>query len=159
MKLLLWVGLGGALGALARYGVSAMTPAVLGRELAGTLIANVSGSFLIGLLLALVTGRAWPSTEGRAFVAIGLLGGLTTYSFLTYQALALILAGEVAAGLGYAAGSVGLGLIALFAGAATGALLAGPARRDAGVAWAGDRSTTTDCERRIRPIQGEAEKR
>jgi fluoride exporter len=97
MKALLWIGLGSALGGMARYGVAAL----LARQSAGlfptaTLLVNVSGSFLIGLIYVLTaeSGR-WPAPEiVRNVLMAGFLGGYTTFSSFSIQTVHLMEKGE-----------------------------------------------------------------
>lgn len=110
------IAIGGALGALARYGLSGWIHARLGAGFPwGTLGVNVLGSFLIGFGLSYLQHTALPP-EAREFLAIGLLGAFTTFSTFTWETAALLQDGEWArAGL-YAGGSLGLGLAAVLAG-------------------------------------------
>ena len=92
----LWVALGGALGSVARYGCSGIAARWLGIGFPyGTMFVNVSGSFMIGVLgtLALGGGRALASTDARAFLIVGLLGGFTTFSSFSLETLNLARAG------------------------------------------------------------------
>lgn len=78
----LWLALGGALGTLGRYAVSGWVYDRLGPGPLGIFVVNVSGAFLIGLFLELADGRALISPGLRQFVALGVLGGYTTFSTL-----------------------------------------------------------------------------
>ena len=113
----LWVGLGGFLGANARY--------FLGREILqrwgmmfpyGTMIVNVTGAFLIGVLLTTITARAGDDHMWRQLAIVGFLGGYTTFSSFAYEAVELMQAGRWAAALMYIGGSNVLGLLAFFSG-------------------------------------------
>lgn len=112
----LYVALGGALGSLARYGLSTW---VQGRVTSafpwGTFAVNGLGSLLIGLVLGhLVAIEAGPGP--RAFLVIGLLGGFTTFSAFSYETVSLLHAGAWGkAGL-YAAGSVLVGVCGVLVG-------------------------------------------
>ncbi|SRR5579859_1369164 len=91
------VMIGGALGTLARYGVSVLA-APYSRDLPwGTIVINITGSFVIGLFgtLTLATGRFPVSDNLRLFVMIGLCGGYTTFSSFSLQTLDLIRAGAM----------------------------------------------------------------
>jgi len=106
----LWVALGGALGSVARYAVSLGAVRWLGAAFPwGTLVVNVAGSFVIGLLAALVTadGRPALGNDARAFVMIGILGGFTTFSSFSLETLNLWRSGA----LGAAAANAGLSLV------------------------------------------------
>lgn len=85
----------------------------------GTLAINVLGSFLIGLVIELAQTRAvGMPVELRAFLAVGVLGGFTTFSSFAFEALTLIQDGAPGLAAAYAAGSVALGLLAAVAGVA-----------------------------------------
>ncbi len=90
------VAAGGALGAAARYGLSGLARrwSESGLPL-GTLLVNLLGCLLIGLLVPwLLEGRLLVRPEVRAFVLIGLLGGLTTFSTFGYEVFAMINEGQ-----------------------------------------------------------------
>ncbi len=115
----LWIALGGALGSVARYGLSSLVANLFGETFPlGTLIINVVGSFVIGCFATLTgpDGRIMVSGDVRQFVAIGLCGGFTTFSSFSYQTLALAQDGEyVRAGVNIV-GSVVLCLLAVWLG-------------------------------------------
>jgi CrcB protein len=82
---------GGAIGALLRFWLSTGVYQLLGRGFPwGTLVVNVLGSFLMGLLVVLFMERGLVSPELRAAVLVGLLGSLTTFSTFSMETLALI---------------------------------------------------------------------
>jgi fluoride exporter len=85
------VVLGGGLGSLARYvGSSAINARIGGRFPLGTMVINVTGSFLIGVLMILLTERLQPHPNWRLLLVVGFLGGYTTFSafeFETYQSI------------------------------------------------------------------------
>src|SRR5262245_31065946 len=88
----IWVGIGGALGSIARYGCAALGVRLLGAGSPwSTLFVNVSGSFAIGLLAALVSedGKPLVTGDARAFLMIGVLGGFTTFSSFSLETLEL----------------------------------------------------------------------
>ena len=91
----LTIGLFGALGAIARAGLSAwLNPAVLDRIPLGTLVANITGSFLLGLLTGLASvGRGLPE-QWRTPVTTGFLGSLTTFSTFSVETLRLAESGS-----------------------------------------------------------------
>lgn len=85
------VALGGALGAVSRYGISAWVHGLAGPYFPlGTLVVNVLGSFIIGVVLQMTTGRFSWSLEARVLVTTGFCGGLTTFSTFSYETLALL---------------------------------------------------------------------
>ena len=84
------VAVGGALGALARYGVITLAAAWWGKGFPwGVLIANLSGSFLIGVLGMLFLERAWLSEAWRVPFLVGVLGAFTTFSAFSWDTLTL----------------------------------------------------------------------
>lgn len=110
------IALGGALGALARYGLGGWVQHVSGGTFPwGTWVINVAGSLFLGLVIRLSEGLA-VDPAWRAFLAIGLAGGFTTFSTFSYESLRLLQDGEVPSALLYMAGSVVLALLAVLAG-------------------------------------------
>ncbi|TNC46123.1 fluoride efflux transporter FluC [Mumia zhuanghuii] len=124
LRLVAVVAAGGAVGTLARALLAEALPHVEGQLPYATLIANVSGAFLLGLLLERLL-RAGAETPGRRLVRLGLgtgvLGGFTTFSGLGLEVTLLARADAGATALAYALGSVVLGLAACLAGVAIGA--------------------------------------
>jgi CrcB protein len=119
MAIYLWVALGGALGTVARYLVSGMAAQLIGETFPwGTLIINVTGSFVIGFFAALTgpDGRVYVGSSGRQFVMTGLCGGYTTFSSFSLQTLNLMNDGEWFRAGANMALSVALCLIAVWAG-------------------------------------------
>jgi fluoride exporter len=114
-----WVMLGSALGGGARYWLSGLAANSIGETFpVGTLIVNVTGSFVIGFFAALTgpDGRIFVGTNARQFVMTGLCGGYTTFSSFSLQTLNLARDGEAAlAGLNVVL-SAALCLIAVWAG-------------------------------------------
>lgn len=111
---ILMIALGAAVGANLRYGISIWAGGAFGPAFPyGTLIINVLGSFVIGLVMAVHVTRAPLSEPLRLLVVTGLLGGFTTFSSFSYESYTLILRGQWALALLYAAGSVVLGLAAV----------------------------------------------
>lgn len=122
----LWVALGGALGSVARYACSSLAVRWFGNSFPwGTLFVNVSGSFAIGVLAALVTadGRPLLGSDARAFAMVGVLGGFTTFSSFSLETLNLVRSGAVGAAAGNIALSVVLCLAGAWLGFAAAALL------------------------------------
>ena len=112
-----WVALGGALGACARYQVGAWVVARFEADFPlHTLLINVTGSLAVGALVVLLTERVVADPAWRLLLVVGFLGGYTTFSTYTFEAVALLQAGHWARGLGYILGSNVLGLIAVSAG-------------------------------------------
>jgi fluoride exporter len=117
----LWVFLGGGLGAVARYALGAWIVARAGAAFPlHTLAINVSGSFAIGLLLAVLAARFHVGPAARLFLVVGFLGGYTTFSSYSYEALALIESGALRQAALYVLGSNALSLLACLGGVAAG---------------------------------------
>lgn len=121
-----WVAVGSALGGVARYWCSGLAANWLGETFPwGTLIVNVTGSFLIGLIATLTSpdGRLMVSPEARQFMMVGIMGGFTTFSSFSLQTLRLAQDGDwLRAGLNVV-GSVAACLIMVWAGHVMAALL------------------------------------
>ena len=90
MLQILAVAIGGAIGSVMRYLVSAWAAEKFGTQFPyGTLVVNVAGCFIIGLFLVLATERLALSPYWRLFIASGFLGGLTTFSSFSYETFQL----------------------------------------------------------------------
>lgn len=114
---ILAVALGGALGAVCRYLLGNAVSKAVGSALPwGTFFINLSGCFAMGLLMTLIVERELLPAAWRLFLCVGLLGGFTTFSSFGYEALMLLLEGNIAAAAGYAGSSVILGMLAAGAG-------------------------------------------
>jgi CrcB protein len=115
---LLLVCVGGALGSGARYLVSTWAVRTWGADFPrGTLIVNVTGSLLLGVIMGLAGGGRDPlSPEARLFLGAGIMGGYTTYSSFNYETLALAERGNV----GLAAGNLALTVCLCVAGGVLG---------------------------------------
>lgn len=109
---------GAAIGGLARYVVGGAVIARYGSAFPyGTLFVNVTGSFLIGLLMTMFTGRLDPHHSLRLFLVVGILGGYTTFSSFEWEIFETVkFENHLLAAL-YIAASVGLGYLAVAAGA------------------------------------------
>lgn len=98
--------LGSGLGGLARYAAGSWIQSAMGAGFPwGTLIINVSGSFLLALLYGTLEGTSVPP-EWRAFLGIGVLGGYTTFSTFSYEAVRLLQDGDWDHALLYVLGNV-----------------------------------------------------
>lgn len=113
---LLAIALGGALGAVARYGVTGWAQSIGGASFPlGTMTVNVAGSLALGFLFRWAEGVVL-APELRQFLAIGLLGSFTTFSTFSYETVALLRSGDTVRAVAYAGGSVLLGLVGLLLG-------------------------------------------
>ena len=116
----LLAAVGGALGALARWGVATALPYSPGRWPWATLLVNLTGCLLIGVLLAVVLARFPTSPWLRPFLATGVLGGYTTWSTFAVDTVALVDGGRPAMAVGYVVVSVLGGGLAVVAGLLVG---------------------------------------
>ncbi len=105
------IALGGALGAVARYGLGGWAQQRLGSGFPwGTLIINITGSILLAFLIQLLESLA-ARPEWRGFLAIGFCGAYTTFSTFSYESIRLLQGGQFSRALLYMGGSV---LISLY---------------------------------------------
>lgn len=117
----LMVGIGGALGSILRFWLGDYIVGKMGTRFPyGTLVVNVSGSFLVGLIFALLTSRTHWSPNWRYLIPIGFIGGYTTFSGFEYETLRTMQDGQFGLGLLYVAVSVGVGFMAVWGGMITG---------------------------------------
>ena len=110
------IALGGALGAPARYGVAQLIHAAPGTFPWATFWTNITGSFALGLVLALLLERFPPTRYLRPFVATGFLGAYTTYSAFAVETDLLIKDGHATIGIVYTGASLLAGLVAVWLG-------------------------------------------
>lgn len=110
---------GAGLGGLARYISGTWIMGRTGGSFpTGTFLINISGSFLIGLIMTLLTERFQPHPNLRLFLVVGMLGGYTTFSSFEYETLQAVRSGERWMGILYVTGSVILGYLSVWLGAA-----------------------------------------
>jgi len=124
----LWIALGGALGSVARYALNGVVSTRLGETFPlGTLVVNVAGSFVIGVLGAMTMPEGRMSSETRAFATqflmIGICGGFTTFSSFSLQTFNLLRDREWLYAGGNVLLSVALCLIAVWLGFLLGSAL------------------------------------
>lgn len=113
------VALGGGIGAALRYGVNVGAPRIFGADYPWhTLIVNVVGCFLIGLLTELMALKINMSLEWRLFFTTGILGGFTTFSAFALDFVLMAERREFMAAGGYALASVVFSIAASFLGLA-----------------------------------------
>ncbi len=110
------VALGGALGSLLRYAIASAIPSHPFPW--GIFVVNVSGGFLMGVIVELGALKLSLSPEVRALLTVGILGGYTTFSTFSLDSVLLIERGAWLAAAGYVVGSIVLSILALFAGLA-----------------------------------------
>ena len=121
----LFVGIGGFFGAIARYLIDGWVVERTGAVFPwGTLVVNLSGAFVLGILFALTVERGALPAEIRAPVLIGFIGAYTTFSTLALESWRLIEDGSYLLGAANLAGSIALGLVAVVAGLLAGRALA-----------------------------------
>ena len=122
----LLVAAGGAIGAAARYLAGLWIVARLGTGFPwGTFFVNVTGSFVIGIVLVLVEGGTLPA-GARLFFAVGILGGYTTFSSFSYETLQLLAGGgNPGPVLLNTLGQLLAGLMAVYLGVIVGRVLGG----------------------------------
>lgn len=123
MRLVLAVAFGGAAGSVARYLTSRALAPVADLPL-GTVVVNVVGSFVLGMLVA--TAPAGEPSPWRLALGVGFCGGFTTFSAFSIELLALVGNGATGRAAVYAVISVVLGVVAAFAGALAGRALGMP---------------------------------
>jgi CrcB protein len=120
---LLLVGAGGFFGAISRYLVDGWVATATGGGFPwGTLVVNLTGSFVLGVLFAASVERDLLPAAIRAPVLIGFIGAYTTFSTLTLESWRLVKDGSYLAAVGNIGGSMALGMIAVVAGLAIGRL-------------------------------------
>jgi fluoride exporter len=115
----LWIGLGGALGSMARFWLAAMVAEIMGPQFPwGTILINIVGSFVIGFFATFTGpgGRVVASFDARAFVMVGICGGFTTFSAFSLQTLDLARESRWLQAGGNIALSVAACLLAVWAG-------------------------------------------
>lgn len=111
------VAMGGAAGSVLRYGAQRLAMNYAGTEtVLGTLSVNLAGSFILGFLATMLIGRFEMPDAARNFLTVGLLGGFTTFSALSYQTVYLMDKGAVWPALASLSGNVILGLAVAYLG-------------------------------------------
>lgn len=122
----LWIAIGGALGSAGRFWLSGLAASRFGETFPwGTLLVNVSGSFIIGFFATVTSpdGRLFAPSGFRQFFIYGLCGGFTTFSSFSWQTLELAQNGEWLRSGGNILSSVALCLAAVWLGHLLGAAL------------------------------------
>ena len=111
------IAVGGVLGAEARYGVGLALPHATGAWHWSTLLINVSGCVLIGVLMVLITERFRAPALVRPLLGVGVLGGYTTFSSYAVDALVMVRAGQVGPAVGYVVATPVLAVLGVALGA------------------------------------------
>ncbi len=119
MRMIGWIAAGGAVGAVARYFVMIAVAQLMGAAFPwGTLVVNIIGSFVLGMLVE-AFALVWSVSEGvRAFLVVGMLGALTTFSTFSLDVVTLYERGALMAAALYIIASVVFSVAALFLGLA-----------------------------------------
>ena len=117
MTSILWIGFGGFLGANARYWLGSLITRLLGTSFPwATGLVNITGALAIGIIATLFADRAVDNESLRLFLIVGVLGGYTTFSSYTWEALTLMQEDRWWAAIGYLVGSNVIGILACVAG-------------------------------------------
>lgn len=117
LKMLLFVAMGGSLGAVARYLTIMGVGHTLGTHFPyGTLVVNVLGSFILGALVEVMALKWNVSQEVRALMVVGMLGAFTTFSSFSLDVVLQIERGQLVPAITYVVASVILSIVALFLG-------------------------------------------
>ena len=116
------VAIGGGVGAVLRYWIGSAVQPMGGTFPLGTLVVNISGCFVIGIVAELAERRGL-SSEGRAFLMVGILGGFTTFSAFANDTVNAMRAGAMTAGVLNVTASVLLCLAATWVGRSITALI------------------------------------
>lgn len=117
MTTFLWIGIGGFLGANGRYWFGSLVNRWLGVDFPwATALVNMSGAFAIGIIATLFADRAIESESLRLFLIVGVLGGYTTFSSYTFEAVSLMQHERWLAAFAYLVGSTVIGVVACMAG-------------------------------------------
>ncbi len=119
-----FIGIGGFVGSVCRYGLAGFVYRILGDRFPfGTLTVNLLGCFTIGLLMMLFQERWLAQPNLRLFLTVGILGGFTTFSTFSYETIEIFRGGNISFGLLNVFGSILLCLGATWAGSIAGKLL------------------------------------
>ena len=120
MEVVLVVGLGGAVGAILRWWVGVLMSHLLAPVFLGTLVVNLAGSFLVGVLLIWFQGKLPTSDVLRIGIVVGFLGGFTTYSAFSIETVNMMMAGFYGRASAYVVLMVAVCLMGTWAGVMLG---------------------------------------
>ena len=113
----LMVAIGGTAGALARYWLGLALHSLLGSRFPfGTFVVNITGSFIVGFVMAVLGDQISASANWRLLIVVGFLGAYTTFSALEFETLAMIQSGRGLSALSYVVLSCVIGLAAVWLG-------------------------------------------
>jgi len=116
MMIWILVAVGGAIGTVLRFSVTKLSVSLIGNTYTGTFLVNVTGSLLLGAFIGWSLTKSTDMNHLRHFIAIGILGGYTTFSTLALESMQLLESGSLSrAGLNIIA-NVTIGLLAAYAG-------------------------------------------
>lgn len=116
LKEIIWIGAGSAIGGISRFALGKWMSHILPLSFpTGTFVINITGSFLIGLFLALQEKNAL-SASALLFLTTGFCGGFTTFSTFSYEGFSLLKQGNTIIGFLYMAASLLMGLAAVYLG-------------------------------------------
>jgi CrcB protein len=117
MRTIVAIGIAGSLGALARYGLDGVVSRRFPSSFPwGTFVVNMSGAFVLGFLMTLMTEQLTTATWVRSALTIGLLGAYTTFSTLSYETYRLMEDGALGLAAANMLGSAAVGLAAVYLG-------------------------------------------
>jgi CrcB protein len=117
MRTIVAIGIAGGLGALARYGVDGLVARRVPSAFPwGTFVVNVSGALVLGFLMTVLTEQLTTAPWVRSGLTIGLLGGYTTFSTLSYESYRLLEDGALGLAAANVLGSAAAGLFAVYLG-------------------------------------------
>ena len=121
MRTVIGIGVAGAAGALARYGLEGVVSSKgSGAFPWGTFVVNVTGAFVVGFLFVLLTERYAIAPWLRSSILIGLIGGYTTFSTLTLETYRLLEDGAIGFAFANGLGSLAAGMLAVYLGVVAG---------------------------------------
>ena len=124
--MVLAVAAGGAIGSPLRHLISEHLATDPGDVPRATFLVNISGSFVLGLVIVMIAKRTQPARLVRAFLATGLLGAYTTFSTLAVEAVLLVRERNIAGAMVYGVCTIGFGLFAVWLGMTLARLVSFP---------------------------------
>jgi fluoride exporter len=117
VKTILLIGSGGFIGSIARYGLQQLIHKIVSTTFPlGILLVNLLGCFAIGLIYGMASKSGWITADWKAFLAIGICGGFTTFSSFSFDNIKLLQSGEIFQAFLYIAASLVIGLFMTWIG-------------------------------------------